>query len=120
MPNIHINDAEALDHLLAQLRSAKSLYESDKAGQRRPGAITALAAVADYLRALDQSKSEGLHVPLLGLAVALHDIEAGVPHPLFAIDRKVGRRSLESGRAKIRVSAAAILDQLMDTGLNQN
>jgi hypothetical protein len=119
MPHTPSNDPEALDLLFAQLRLAKSLYESDKNRQRRPGTISALAAVADYLRTLDQARADGLHVPILALAMALHDLECGVPHPLFAIDRKVGRRSLESSRAKIHVSAAAILDHLRKTGLKQ-
>ena len=89
--------AEAMKRLRAELAEARAIYDGrdktpDGEEGAQAGAVNAIDAVVTFLR--DSGVPRGDRQPLLVVLAAFRDHSSGKPHPLFAIEKRGGRREL--------------------------
>ena len=113
--------AEPMERLRAELAEARAIYDSraktpDGEAGPQAGAVNAIDAVITFLVASEVPLS--VQDPLLVVLAAFRDHSRGKPHPLFAIDKKAGRR-LHSQENAWRAYVAAAVQLLVDAGVKK-
>jgi hypothetical protein len=116
---------EALTELIAELHYALSLSTNpdhpnnpERAHPDRLAAITALAAVLDFLETIPGARKQGLKQPLQRLLIALTDFEEGKTSVFFVRGPWQGKGRAPESREYIfmKANAAAAMQFLMRSG----
>ncbi len=123
---LHATLPARLAELLAGLEQAETLFRQDVRTSGRQGARYAVFEVVKFLLALvgdedypAEAPSFSLPMPLLALAVALSDLDKGVPSPMLKAAKAGNATTTGSLDHLYRAFAASAMECLMMSGLSR-
>jgi len=109
----------ALDLLFSRLREARRQFTHD-GDCGRLGAFTALGALWQFVVLFERAHAETLEAPILELLNALASLEDNAVLPILRRIPRSGRSRSSQAHLALKGLAAATVQRLMDTGLDQS